>query len=222
MSLTHSHEPFKFSFQSVTFPSPQLTARMLPAKLHDTLQTTSGNFPLTAGVPAFAGADTAETDGSRVALTHGEVGVSLVQITTVLSCEHNEIFGERVKIRCTNLRGSGNVTPGQSDIRSPGDIPDPVSMTFQNLFLHPTLSVFPIPPNLDKVITARSGKALDGLNGVGCIRWLAGLEIGTGCWGDQRTRDCGRSPGYSIASNRVGVEDVGSPLTVVWAGPGIS
>ena len=87
MSLTHSHEPFKFSFQSVTFPSPQLTAKMFPAKLHDTLQTTSGNFPLTAGVPAFAGADTAETDGSRVVLVHGEVGVSLVQITTVLSCE---------------------------------------------------------------------------------------------------------------------------------------
>ena len=56
---------------------------MLPAKLHDTLQTTSGNFP--AGAPAFAGADTAETDGSRVVLTHGEVGASLVQITTVLS-----------------------------------------------------------------------------------------------------------------------------------------
>ena len=129
MSLTHSHEPFKFSFQSVTFPSPQLTARMLPAKLHDTLQTTSGNFPFTTGAPAFAGAETAEMDGSRVVLAHGEVGVSLVQITTVLSCEHNEILGERVKIRCTNLRGSGNVTPGQSDIRSPSHVPDPISVT---------------------------------------------------------------------------------------------
>ena len=87
MSLTHSHEPFRFSFQSVTLPSPQLTARMLPAKLHDTLQTTSGNFPLTGGAPAFAGAETAETDGSSVVLTHGEVGASLVQIATVLSWE---------------------------------------------------------------------------------------------------------------------------------------
>ena len=87
MSLTHSHWPFKFSFQSVTLPSPQLTAKILPAKLQATLQTTSGNFPLAAGALAFAGADTAETDGSRVVLTHGKVGVSLVQITTVLSCK---------------------------------------------------------------------------------------------------------------------------------------
>ena len=60
---------------------------MFPAKLQDTLQTTSGNFPLTAGAPTFAGADTADTDGSRVVLAHGEVGASLVQIMTVLSCE---------------------------------------------------------------------------------------------------------------------------------------
>ena len=182
MSLTHSHEPFKFSFQSVTLPSPQLTARMLPAKLHDTLQTTSGNFPLTPGAPAFAGADTAETDGSRVVLTHGEVGVSLVQITTVLSCNHNMRFREKQsEDRCTNLRGSGNVTSGQSNIWSPGNVPDPVSVTLQHLLLHPALSIFPVPPYLDKVITARGRKALDGLS---CVEWLTGLKIGARCWGD--------------------------------------
>ena len=132
MSLTHSHWPFKFSFQSVTLPSPQLTAKMLPAKLHDTLQTTSGNFPLVTGAPAFAGADTAETDGSRIVLTHGDVCVSLVQITTVLSCKDKALrkkIGEWVKGPCTNLGGSGNVTSGQPDIRGPGNVPDPVSVT---------------------------------------------------------------------------------------------
>ena len=70
---------------------------MLPAKLHDTLQTTSGNFPLAAGAPEFAGAETAETDGSRVVLTHGEVGVSLVQITTVLSYEYGVSRGKKLE-----------------------------------------------------------------------------------------------------------------------------
>jgi len=85
-----------------------------------------------------------------------------------------------VKILCTNLRGSGDVTPRQSDIRSPSDIPDPISVTLQNLFLHPALSVFPVAPDLDKVITTRSSKALDGLNGVGRVELLTGLEVDTG------------------------------------------
>jgi len=154
---------------------------MLPAKLHDTLQTTSGNFPLTAGAPAFAGADTAETDGSRVVLTQGEVGVSFVQIMTDLSCSHKLRFRERAKMLCTNLRGGGNVTSGQSNIRSPGDIPDPVSVTLQNIFFHPALSILPVPPDLDEVVTTRGSKAFDGLSSV---EWLAGLEVGAGCWGD--------------------------------------
>ena len=72
---------------------------MLPARLHATLQTTSGNFPFAAGAPAFAGADTADTDGSRVVLTHGDVGASLVQITTVLSFQvQHEIMWEKSEI----------------------------------------------------------------------------------------------------------------------------
>lgn len=35
-SLTCFQEPFRFSLQNVTFPSPHLTARLFPAKLHDT------------------------------------------------------------------------------------------------------------------------------------------------------------------------------------------
>ena len=95
-------------------------------------------------------------------------------------------------------------------------------MTLQNLFLHPALSVFPVPPDLNKVITARSGKALDGLNGVGCVVWLAGLEVGAGCRGDQRARNRGWSPGYGVASNRVTVENVSSPLTIVCVQPTMS
>ena len=115
----------------------------------------------------------------------------------------------------TNLRGGGNVTSGQSDIWGPGDIPDPIGVTLQNLFFHPALGIFPVSPDLDKVITTRSGKALDGPNGVGCAKGLAGLEVGTRCWGDQRAGNGGWSPRYSVASNRVTIEDVGSPLPVV-------
>jgi len=85
-------------------------------------------------------------------------------------------------------------------------------VTLQNLFLRPALSVFPVPPDLDKVVATRGSKPLNGLNGV---ELLTGLEAGTGRWGDQRARNCGRSPGNGVASNRVTVEDVGSPLTIV-------
>jgi len=84
MSLTHSQVPFRFSFQSVTFPSPQLTANKFPARLQDTLQTTSGNLPAGGGAPV---GDTIVLDGSSAVFTQGDVGVSFVQINTVLSCD---------------------------------------------------------------------------------------------------------------------------------------
>jgi hypothetical protein len=80
--------PFKFSFQRVTLPSPQLTASKLPARLHDTRQTTSGNLP--GGGGAAVGAAVGETtveEGSSAVFTQGEVGLSFVQIKTLLSCE---------------------------------------------------------------------------------------------------------------------------------------
>ena len=83
MSLTHSHTPFRFSFQSVTLPSPQLTARMLPARDHETRQTTSGNLP---GVELVdVGDEVPDADGSSAVFTQGDVGVSFVQMRTVLS-----------------------------------------------------------------------------------------------------------------------------------------
>ena len=85
ISLTHSQTPFKFSFQRVTFPSPQLTANKLPAKLHETRQTTSGNlFAGGDGPPPIVGDPTA-VEGSKAVFTQGEVRVSFVQIITVLS-----------------------------------------------------------------------------------------------------------------------------------------
>ena len=87
-------------------------------------------------------------------------------------------------------------------------------MTLQYLFLYPALSIFPVPPDPDEVIATRGSKPLDRLDGVGWM-WLSGLDVGTGCWSDQRARDRGWSPGYGIASNRVTVEDVSSPLAVV-------
>src|SRR5438876_2778161 len=83
MPLTHSQTPRKFSFHSVTFPSPQLTARRFPAKLHETRHTTSGNLPA-AAAPVDVGGTPVDV-GSRAVLTHGDVGVSLVQMRTVLS-----------------------------------------------------------------------------------------------------------------------------------------
>ena len=86
MSLTHSQTPFRFSFQRVTLPSPQLTARMLPASDHETRQTTSGNLPAGAGPPPGAAGETAAEAGSSAVLVHGAVGESFVQMRTVLSC----------------------------------------------------------------------------------------------------------------------------------------
>lgn len=80
MSLTHSQTPFRFSFHSVTLPSPQLTAKMFPAKLQETRHTTSGNLPLAA-----AAGDVDAEEGSSTVLTQGDDVVSFVQITTVLS-----------------------------------------------------------------------------------------------------------------------------------------
>src|SRR5262249_40039263 len=88
ISLTHSHTPRKFSFQSVTFPSPQLTAKILPARLQETRQTTSGNLPATAGVDVGGEAE----EGSSAVFTQGDVGVSFVQMRTVLSFRYHGEF----------------------------------------------------------------------------------------------------------------------------------
>ena len=53
---------------------------MLPARLHDTRQTTSGNFPVDAGA-AVVDAE----EGSSAVLIQGAVSVSFVQMMTVLS-----------------------------------------------------------------------------------------------------------------------------------------
>ena len=55
---------------------------MFPATLQDTRQTTSGNFP-DAVAPL---GDVVDAEGSSAVLTHGAVGESLVQMSTVLSC----------------------------------------------------------------------------------------------------------------------------------------
>src|SRR6267154_4437251 len=74
MSQTHSHTPRRFSFHNVTFPSPQPTASIFPARLHDTRHTTSGNLPavIVLGVPDAV-------DRSRADFTHGDVGESFDQ-----------------------------------------------------------------------------------------------------------------------------------------------
>lgn len=89
-----------------------------------------------------------------------------------------------MEISCTNLGGGSNIASGQPDVRSPGNVPDPISVALQYFFLHPTLSVLPVPPDLDEVITTSSGEALDGLNGVGLVVWLTSLEVGSRRWGD--------------------------------------
>ena len=59
---------------------------MLPAKDQDTRHTTSGNLPAGAAAPAAWVGETDAEDGSSAVLTHGAVGESFVQISTVLSC----------------------------------------------------------------------------------------------------------------------------------------
>jgi len=68
----------------VTLPSPQLTERRLPDRLHETRQTVSGNFPAGGGAPL---AEARFEEGSRAVFTQGEVGESFVQISTDLSWE---------------------------------------------------------------------------------------------------------------------------------------
>lgn len=55
---------------------------MFPASDQETRHTTSGNLP---GVVPGAAVVLALVDGSNAVLTHGEVGVSFVQMRTDLS-----------------------------------------------------------------------------------------------------------------------------------------
>lgn len=163
MSLTHSHTPFRFSFHSVTLPSPQLTARILPARDQETRQTTSGNLP---GVePVDVGDDAPEADGSSAVFTQGEVGVSFVQMRTVLSWWDTISTCVAQVWERSHLRSRRYVAPRETDIRGPSDIPNPVSVTLEDLFFDPGLRVFPVSPNFDEIVAARTCKTLDVLCG---------------------------------------------------------
>lgn len=209
MSLTHSQTPRRFSFHKVTFPSPQLTARMFPAKLHDTLQTTSGNLPLAAA--GATGVVDAE-EGSRVVLTHGAVGLSLVQMITVLSYSGKYKGNNPGQLCVKYLRSCGNVAARQSNIRRPCYIPHPIGVAFKRLLFHPALRILPKRPYFHQVIAPSARKAF---NCLGCrccgLSWYSVTLL----WCNQRTRLSGRSPRYSITANCMTVEDICSPLPII-------
>lgn len=111
------------------------------------------------------------------------------------------------------LGSSSDITPRQPDIRRPRNVPYPISVSLQRLFLNPRLRVLSVPPNLDKVVTACTGKALDCL----MLRWLCGLAgNGLGMLGSNKRAGLGgRSPRNGVAADGVTIEDIGAPLTVV-------
>ena len=173
-SLTHSHPPFKFSFHSVTFPSPQLTASTFPARLHETRHTTSGNLPGVAPAPGAA-----LTDGSSAVLTHGAVGVSFVHTSTVLSCSSTASQHQRTGLsthtsdgteknlpatqsRCTNVAVQCSA-PRRRHVPSQHDPP-----------AHPPPPRPASPRRIPKFSqccrTLRSQNVLQAQSG-GCLRW---------------------------------------------------
>lgn len=209
MSLTHSQTPFRFSFHNVTFPSPQLTARILPAKDHETRQTTSGNFP-GAEAPVVGEAEPA-ADGSSAVFTQGEVGPSLVQMSTVLSCfcmsRGLQTFSAAWN---THLRRGSNVTSREADIWSPSNIAHPICMPFKYLLLYPRLRILAVSPDLDEVVASSTGKALHSLS-LSCLtrKCVCGLRR------YERARLNSRSPGYGVAANSMANEHVRAPLTII-------
>lgn len=194
--------PRRFSFHNVTFPSPQLTARMFPARLHDTRHTTSGNLPAAAAL----GAPEA-VEGSRAVFTHGEVNESFVQINTVLSLKSRYLQTKNTgkKYFVTNLRCCCNITPWQTDIGCPCNITHPICVSIKCLFLHPRLRVFTVAPDFDKIVTTSASKTFEGCRRL-CARLLRVNERSGLCRGRPRNR---------VAADGMTIEDVSTPLTVI-------
>lgn len=174
---------------------------MLPARLHDTRQTTSGNLPGVVGVLWDA-----VGDGSRAVLTHGAVGASLVQMSTDLSYGMSEIHPS-TSLHTTYLRCRGYIAPRQSNIWRPRDVAHPVSVPLERLLFDPCLSVVAKRPDFDKVVAAGAGKALKRRG----RSWRSGLMRV-----DQRTGVGGGGPGDRIAPDGMAVKNIGNPLAVIW------
>ncbi len=62
----------------------------------------------------------------------------------------------------TNLRRGRDVTPRQPNIRCPRDVPYPVRMTLESLFLDPRLRLIVEPPDPDEVVASGAREALHG------------------------------------------------------------
>lgn len=141
-SLTHSHPRPTPSFQRLTLPSPQLTARMFPASDQLTRQTASGKWG-SAELGEF---------GNKVVEVQGEDGEGRVWMSTVRSCQPSQRRFCCETSGATYLRGRGKVHARQPDVWRPGHISDPIIMPFNHLLLRPLLPFFVITPYADHVV----------------------------------------------------------------------
>ena len=139
-SLTHSHPLPTPSFHKLTLPSPQLTARILPANDQLTRQTASGK----------CGSLELLSLGNRGVEVQGDDGDGRECIKTVLSCrivDWSLITALSIgKECCTHLGCWSYVHAWKSNVWSPSDIPNPVVMSLYDFLFCPFLPIFVICP----------------------------------------------------------------------------
>ena len=86
-------------------------------------------------------------------------------------------------------------------------------MTLQHVLLDPRLVLFIESPNFDDIVASCASKALDG-----CLAHGRLVRCGGGCRCNECAGTGGGGPGYGVAADGVGFEDVGTPLTIVYEG----
>lgn len=86
-------------------------------------------------------------------------------------------------------------------------------MAFQRLLLYPALRIFSECPDLHKIVTACTCKALNTLSGSGRLSGHCIVLLGS----NEGTRLGSRRPRDSITADSVAIEHIGTPLVIVWS-----
>lgn len=97
------------------------------------------------------------------------------------------------------LRSRSDVHPGQSNVRRPSDIPNPVFMTFDSLLFGPFFLLFIKSPDSDEIVRTGGNKSLLRSKRVGWLLGAANARSG---------REDAGSPGDGVGTSAVGREDV--------------
>jgi hypothetical protein len=111
------------------------------------------------------------------------------------------------------LRRGRDVATRQPDVRGPRDVAHPVGVSLQHILSTPRLRLLVETPYLNEVVAARASEALH----VCCGARRGGRGRGRRGRREEGARTRRRGPGNCVAANRVRLEYVGAPLTIIYA-----